>query len=211
MSDIAAAARESLAADRAVRNAADDRSQARYEKFEEKTCDLICQVPALCALLNSVRLPQTGIAGSPRRLIGRLPFLPRSVTLTEKGSGRTGWPIAEVNVVVRLPLWRRVARRFKIGQNRHKGPSVTGAQGVLLLADGSLWEYFWLESKKWIVIGHEYKVADGCLPRFIAPDGYGRLLSRFPRPDQEISAERWAASLDAGMFNLAKAAEREIA
>ena len=212
MGDIAKVACDSIAGDRAIREVASEGRQEKDEEIKQKTHQLISQIQELHSLLTRADLDKSVEEISRRRLLGQLPFLPRSLSWTKKGDSRKGWRVAEVNVVVPLRWWRRVGRRLKIGRNRQKSPTVMGSQGVLLLTDDTapnkylLYKYFRLEIKNWIVITDKYEPEKELLPKFKAPPG--GLFSRFP--DKHINARRWAASLEAGMFTLAKDATLKI-
>lgn len=208
MTGVAEAASRRIALDRAIADAARVQERRRKEVTAEAANALIDQVGALFEQVRQARLEVTAREGTPRPRPGWLRFLPKHSTLTEKRDGRAGWPIAEVNIVIRLPVWRRVVRRFKVGQRRARRAGVRGAQGVLLLDTGTLHEYFWLESSTWVAIGGEYDAASP-FPGFEVPPGLGGLFSRFPRGP--VDDGRWAASLQAGLFALAQAARRRAA
>ncbi len=204
MTGIVEAADKRIALDRAIADVADAQKKRRKEATAKAANALIEQVSALFEQVSQGRLDVTAREGSPP-LPRWLWFLPGHSTLSETKGGRAGWPIAEVNVVIRLRLWRRVVRRFKIGQDRARRASVRGAQGVLLLNTGELHEYFWLESSNWVAIGREYDAASP-LPSFEIPSGLGGLFSKFP--PKPVDDTRWAASLQAGMFALVHAARK---
>lgn len=213
MTDITRLAENSIAVELAIAARNQEKAYQDDADITKKIGHLCGQAKSLAKLLEQARQaePETfqppGVEGVSRRMLGRLPFLPRRLSLVKKKKdGREGWSVAEISVLAEPRWWWRVASYLQVAGNHRRSAIVIGSKGIILLPSGALHEYFWPKPSKWIVIDKEYKPEKGSSHKFKVPSEYGKLFSEFS--EKEISAQRLAASLEASMFTLAKAALR---
>lgn len=210
VSSIINMARTRIAAEAAKSTAAAEVAEGASEKAEseirQKIRELNGQISELHELLERSRMCPPGIEGSWRPLLGRLPILPRALSVAGMRGSRKGWSIAEVNFTMRSRGWMAVTS--EIGGARQDPSTTVGRKGIVLLTDGSLHEYYWLKPSPRILVSDPYDRESDLPPEFAASRGsaFDRWLSELPK--QAVNSQRWAASLETNMVALAEAALR---
>lgn len=181
MSDIFDAAERGLSADaardteRKARQEAERRRQEAgrrdkeetFEKARQRLREVNDQISELYVLLKRSGIPPSKMAESRlSRLRGKL-ARPVGASMTAKTGGRGGWPLAEVAMTGR--------RLGAVGGNAWSGTQygwrdiTVGGQGIVLLTDGGLHEYRWLDSGSGLEIGEVYDRDSDLPPKFAVP------------------------------------------